>query len=328
LMIKMPLLRGPLVLDGSMATTLINAGCVYIEWKNLLKNYNIYFCLMNFQLEYVTEFECILFYSSFLKVGADIVQTNTYQACISRLQDVLGISIRESYEIVEYAASLARRSIEHFIEDSGRNINEYYVAGSVGPYAVSLCDGSEYSGRYIQDTAVSEIRKYYHDQFCAMTMARVDFLALETMPSLTEAKIALEVLSEYNHPPCWVSFSCKDEYRTNYGDLFSDVVYEISRCPGVTAVGINCTKPDFISGLLKQARNVLMPFVVYPNSGRWTRATGWVEPPYYSKPIGERVQEWIELGARIIGGCCGVSPLQLAEVSKSVKGPLVQNCPF
>ncbi|KRY19044.1 Homocysteine S-methyltransferase 1, partial [Trichinella patagoniensis] len=318
LMIKMPLLRGPLVLDGSMATTLINAGCDYIEddplWSSraLLKDPK----------------KVLQTHLDFLKVGADIVQTNTYQACISRLQDVLGISIRESYEIVEYAASLARRSVEHFIEDNGRNINEYYVAGSVGPYAVSLCDGSEYSGRYIQDTAVSEIRKYYHDQFCAMTMARVDFLALETMPSLTEAKIALEVLSEYNHPPCWVSFSCKDEYRTNYGDLFSDVVYEISRCPGVTAVGINCTKPDFISGLLKQARNVLMPFVVYPNSGRWTRATGWVEPPYYSKPIGERVQEWIELGARIIGGCCGVSPLQLAEVSKSVKGPLVQNCLF
>ncbi|KAL1233275.1 Homocysteine S-methyltransferase [Trichinella pseudospiralis] len=287
----MPLLRGPLVLDGSMATTLLNAGCDYIEddplWSSraLLKDPK----------------KVLQTHLDFLKVGADIVQTNTYQACISRLQDVL---------------------------DNGRNISEYYVAGSVGPYAVSLCDGSEYSGRYIQNTPVSEIRKYYHDQFCAMTMARVDFIALETMPSLTEAKIALEVLSEYNHPSCWVSFSCKDEYRTNYGDLFSDVVYEISKCPGVTAVGINCTKPDFISGLLKQARNVLMPFVVYPNSGRWTRATGWVEPPYYSKPIGERVQEWIELGARIIGGCCGVSPLQLAEVSKSVKGPLVQNCHF
>ncbi|KRZ12543.1 Homocysteine S-methyltransferase 1, partial [Trichinella pseudospiralis] len=323
LMTKMPLLRGPLVLDGSMATTLLNAGCDYIEddplWSSraLLKD-----------PKKVLQTHLDVFFLSFLKVGADIVQTNTYQACISRLQDVLGISIRESYEIVEYAASLARRSIEHFVEDNGRNISEYYVAGSVGPYAVSLCDGSEYSGRYIQNTPVSEIRKYYHDQFCAMTMARVDFIALETMPSLTEAKIALEIILIKQLLCCSFLIDFQDEYRTNYGDLFSDVVYEISKCPGVTAVGINCTKPDFISGLLKQARNVLMPFVVYPNSGRWTRATGWVEPPYYSKPIGERVQEWIELGARIIGGCCGVSPLQLAEVSKSVKGPLVHNCHF
>lgn len=94
--------------------------------------------------------------------------------------------------------------------------------------------------------------------------------------------------------PLWISFSCKvrtkncfakvlpydtffvkDERRTCYGDEFSDVVSKLCLNPKISALGINCTHPNYISALLKSAQFGLKPFVVYPNSGEdWTREKG------------------------------------------------------
>ena len=83
------------------------------------------------------------------------------------------------------------------------------------------------------------------------------------------------------------------------------------------AVGINCTAPELISGLLGSASSSI-PYVVYPNSGRkWDAvAKEWVG----TSEVGfadSLVKEWIDLGAEIIGGCCGIGPKEIASLRLS-----------
>ena len=81
------------------------------------------------------------------------------------------------------------------------------------------------------------------------------------------------------------------------------------------AVGINCTKPELIGDLLRSAKSN-KPYVVYPNSGRvWDAKnkvwTGGAAVGFSN----ELVNEWVEAGAEIIGGCCGIGAAEIAELS-------------
>jgi homocysteine S-methyltransferase len=78
----------------------------------------------------------------------------------------------------------------------------------------------------------------------------------------------------------------------------------------VGAVGVNCTAPEHVAGLLERMRAVTaLPLVAYPNSGRtWDAAERrWSEPAAPELPQAE-VRAWIDAGARLVGGCCGLGP--------------------
>jgi len=83
------------------------------------------------------------------------------------------------------------------------------------------------------------------------------------------------------------------------------------------AVGINCTAPELIAPLLRSAHSSL-PFIVYPNAGRtWdAKSKEWTGSP--KRGFGtDMIAEWIDLGAQIIGGCCGISPKDIEKMELS-----------
>jgi homocysteine S-methyltransferase len=81
-------------------------------------------------------------------------------------------------------------------------------------------------------------------------------------------------------------------------------------------VGINCTAPKFISGLLTAAPGVT---VVYPNSGEAWDARRQVWTGRRSDRIEELAPEWRRLGARIIGGCCRTTPATITAIRARVQ---------
>jgi homocysteine S-methyltransferase len=131
------------------------------------------------------------------------------------------------------------------------------------------------------------------------------------MPDTFEVEILLELLEDCPIP-YWVSYTCKEGNQTNAGQSFNEAV---TLAQSAKAVGVNCTKPQLISELLQSAKSNI-PYVVYPNSGRvWDAKnkiwTGSATAGFSNK----LVQEWIEAGAQIIGGCCGIGPDQINELS-------------
>lgn len=81
--------------------------------------------------------------------------------------------------------------------------------GSVGPYGASLCDGSEYHGNYIDTLPIKELYDWHKPRIQALIEAGVDVVLFETIPSVGEANILLDILTEFPDQNACLSFSCK-----------------------------------------------------------------------------------------------------------------------
>jgi homocysteine S-methyltransferase len=237
----------------------------------------------------------------FINAGAQIIITSSYQLSYSGC-GVRGWSEDETDQALITSTQLAKKAIT----ESSKDVK---VAASVGPYGASLADGSEYKGNYGVSKAV--IKDFHARRLEILISTSPDYLALETMPDTFEVEVLLELLSDCPIP-FWVSYSCKAGNKTNAGQDFQSAV---DLAQNAMAVGINCTKPELITDLLRSAKSN-KPYVVYPNSGRvwdpenkvWTgsAAVGFSN---------ELIKQWAEAGAEIIGGCCGIGAVEIATLS-------------
>jgi homocysteine S-methyltransferase len=241
----------------------------------------------------------------FVDAGAQVLITSSYQISYAGCE-ALGWSKEDVDKALADSTELAR-------------FPGVKVAASVGPYGAYLADGSEYRGNY--GLSKSELKDFHRDRLSALIATKPDLLAVETIPELTEAAAVIELINEIDSEiPFWISFSCKSESELSSGENFADAISLVNSSPSAAAVGINCTKPAYIAALLACAPSKL-PFVVYPNSGREWDADKkvWLGPIHSSFEVTD-IQAWKSLGAVLIGGCCGVSPSDIAQLRTLVSG--------
>ncbi len=228
----------------------------------------------------------------FVEAGADVVITSSYQASVAGFERA-GLGRTAAIAALASTTDLARRSGASF------------VAASVGPYGACLADGSEYSGRYAATWA--EVRAFHRERLEVLVSTGADVIAIETIPTVAEAEIVLEELARLGAPPAWLTFTCRDQHTTCGGQPIEDAVATAQAASNLVAIGLNCTDPRHVSSLLASARErTELPFVVYPNHGRtWDgEAKCWLGDG--DDHLASRAEEWVFLGARLIGGCCGV----------------------
>jgi homocysteine S-methyltransferase len=239
-------------------------------------------------------------HAAFVKAGADIIITSTYQVsfpgCIAK-----GWTHQEVVDALKNSIQLAR------------DAHSPKVAASIGPYGAYLADGSEYRGNY--DATEEEIREFHKERLEILIACKPDFLAIETIPEIREARVLLQLLKDLDNTiPVWIAFSCKDDLRLSSGESFRDAA-RISKELGANYVGINCTSPEVVMGLLESAEGY-GPFVVYPNAGRtWNEKLKRLEGATV-KLSDQHIQQWSQCGATIIGGCCGIGPKEIAQVAR------------
>ena len=239
-------------------------------------------------------------HAAFVKAGAEIIITSTYQVsfpgCIAK-----GWTHQEVVDALKNSVQLAREA------------GSPKVAASIGPYGAYLADGSEYRGNY--EATEEEIRDFHKERLEILIACKPDYLAIETIPEIREARVLLQLLKDLNNTiPVWIAFSCKDETHLCSGETFRDAA-RVSKELGADYIGINCTSPDVVTGLLESAKEY-GPFVVYPNAGRtWNEKLKRLEGATV-KLSDQHIQQWAECGATIIGGCCGIGPKEIAQVSK------------
>lgn len=248
----------------------------------------------------------------FLRAGADVISTNTYQASVGGFVKHLGVSPEEGLSIIGRAVELAKRARNTYLEEcrkSGKSVRTPLVAGSVGPYGAHLHDGSEYDGNYADKTSVDTMREWHTPRIKMLINSGVDLLAIETIPCQKEAEVLVELLKEYPSIKAWLSFSCADERSLAHGE---DYQMAAKKCwdlnpEQLVAVGVNCCSPKFVDKLFKdinEGRNMSIPLITYPNSGeKYNPETGWVDK---EKCVGldTFVHRWLDEGVRFVGGCC------------------------
>ncbi|KAK6130228.1 hypothetical protein DH2020_036038 [Rehmannia glutinosa] len=200
-----------------------------------------------------------------------------------------------------------------------------FVAASVGSYGAYLADGSEYSGIYGDNVGLETLKDFHRRRIQVLADSGADLIAFETIPNKLEAKAYAELLEEEGvNVPAWFSFSSKDGINVVSGDSIEDCALIADSCEQVIGVGINCTPPRYIHGLIQSIRTVTTkPILIYPNSGEtydanrkeWVPSTGVADVDFVSY-----VGKWREAGASLIGGCCRTTPNTIRAISKTLSG--------
>lgn len=268
----------------------------------------------------------------FLRAGADIILTNTYQATIDGFVKYLGISKEESLQIIGNAVDYAKDAVNVYnkeIEDDTNIIvtnRKLLIAGSCGPYGACLHDGSEYTGSYCPNVSREFLIDWHRPRIRTLVEKGVDLLAIETIPCVREAEALIDLLKEFPDTRAWLSFSCRDDGKSIAdGSNFQEIAVRCYKnaLPGqILAIGINCIAPQYVTTLLKGINrdnsNDLIPLVVYPNSGeKYVVSEGWKKEREVSS-LHEFIDEWLDLGVCYIGGCCRTYAVDIKKIRSKV----------
>jgi homocysteine S-methyltransferase len=247
-------------------------------------------------------------HAAYFEAGADVAITASYHGSFEGFE-AAGIDRAEGGRLLRLSVELALRA-------RARKGGHGLVAGSVGPYAVVFADGTEYTGDY-RGTPDDVIAESQRSRMAELVAADADLLAVETIPNGREASIFAELLEEVPGVEAFVSFCCRDGESLSDGTSIEDAIRSAGRTGRVAAFGVNCTPPHYVESLLKAARRATdLPLLVYPNWGRvWDGDTYTWSGDGVDRFPPELVESWRRLGARAIGGCCGIGPVAIAELA-------------
>jgi homocysteine S-methyltransferase len=245
---------------------------------------------------------------SFVDAGADMITTATYQLSLPGLAG-RGFAEDEARSVVADAARHLRRAVPSTVS----------VVGSLGPYGAHLSDGSEYRGDYRLDRQTAD--RHFRPLMEALT-PEVDILAFETIPKADEVRYILELLDRAPNafPPAWLSLSLRDPETLADGTDLRELAPVLQQSPGLLALGVNCCPPQWVApALALLASEGEKTLVAYPNLGDHGPSAylDGRDPARSSFDVGE-ITRWRELGAGIIGGCCGAGPSEIADLAQLV----------
>ena len=282
--------NAPVIIDGGLATELEAHGH---DLKNILWSASL--------IESKPD-AIVAAHRAYLDAGAEVIISASYQTNNPSLTSA-------SIEL----ACLARDQFMASHPDAPRPL----VAASIGPYGAAQGDGSEYSGDYGVDAKT--IREFHVPRLGAIERSDADCFACETIPSRQEAEVLVDLFADVDLDG-WVSFSCQDRENICDGSPIKDAVALFNNVEAVVAVGINCTRPQFVTDLIGEVV-VAAPsksVVVYPNSGEdfdvvektWSgtvSVTDWHDA----------AKRWSAAGATIIGGCCRTGPEHIHSLTQA-----------
>ncbi len=290
--------KRPLLLDGGLATQLEAQGC------------DIGNELWSASMLQTNPEAIVAAHHAYLAAGAECLATASYQASREGFAKQ-GISHGEADALMLLSVALAKRARKE--AGSGAAI-----AASLGPYGAMLHDGSEYSGDY--GVSSQELHDFHSTRLQLFDDAGVDVLALETIPSLQEAEVLAELLRSCK-TSSWIAFSCRDEKHISDGTSLAEVAKLFAGHPSVVAVGINCTPPQYAAALVRELRAAAADkfAIAYPNSGEIYNVgdnswLGTVTPGDCAAAAGE----WIEAGAKVVGGCCRMGPEHISAMASLI----------
>lgn len=263
----------------------------------------------------------------YFRAGADCGITCSYQATIPGLT-ANGYTQEEAEKLIARSVEIFIEARQQWWEEEGEKSGRVWplcLAG-IGPYGAYLADGSEYRGKYGVDDDVLD--RFHRRRMEILNEAGADILLIETQPSLHEALLAAGIAEELG-ADYWISFSCADEKHICEGDSIRKCVEIFSKDhPHLKMIGVNCTKPIYIAGLIKELRAGLqsteegkkIPIGVYPNSGEeYDPVTKTWHGTGDAKNFGEYALDYMRAGADAVGGCCTTVASHVEQVADARK---------
>lgn len=254
----------------------------------------------------------------YLRAGADCISTASYQASAIGYAE-LGRPREDASRAICRSVELAEEARTRYGRESDRAV---LVALSLGPYGAALHNGAEFHGRY--EIGFEELVAFHAERLAVAAETSANLVALETVPSLEEARAIMEALAEFPKLRAWVSFTCRDREHVAHGERLADcgALIESGAAGGagqIVAVGVNCTHPNFVAELVERAKSATgKPVIAYPNSGEtWDATTRRWSGESDPGKFGALAAEWFRAGAQAVGGCCRTGPEHIKMVRRA-----------
>jgi 5-methyltetrahydrofolate--homocysteine methyltransferase len=249
---------------------------------------------------------------SFLEVGVDVVETNTFGAFAVPLGEY-GLEAR-AYEIAAAGATLARETVDEYVKADGR---QRFVAGSIGP-------GTKFPT--LGQVSYRDLANAYQVEASALIDGGVDLLIIETQFDLLGAKAAIEgsrraIAQGGADLPIQVQVTIELTGRMLPGTEIGAALTSLEALhPDV--IGLNCaTGPaEMYEPLRYLTRHSSIAVSAIPNAGMPHVEDGQMvydlDPDSLATHLGSFVTE---MGVGVIGGCCGTAPEHLAAVVERIR---------
>lgn len=253
---------------------------------------------------------------AYIEAGAQVLATCSYQVSRMGYAEV-GKTAAQADAALLRSVAIARAVVHEFPQ------KKVLVAGSLGPYGAALHNGGEYTGDYA--CTYADLVRFHRQRIeifaAAQGEAAPDLLAFETFPSLEEVRAVGEALQPWPDLRCWFSFSCRDERHIGHGEPVAEAARLVAGFPQTVAIGVNCVPAHWLPSLIAELRRGSdQPILVYPNSGEgWDHEnrcwTGQTDPVAF----GRQAQEWFQLGAALVGGCCRIGPAHIRAAAETAQ---------
>jgi len=236
---------------------------------------------------------------SYLKAGAELIETNTFGANAAKLGEYgLAAQVRE---INARGAALAR-------EEAGQRA---LVGGAIGPLGIRI----EPYGRTSED----EARFLFRQQAEALLAGGVDFCVLETFSDLAEIRQALLAVREAGDLPVVAQMTIQENGATSFGSEPALLAARLADW-GAEVVGLNCSVgPAVILSAIEQMAAVTQTKLsAQPNAGLPRELHGrqmYMASPEY---LARFTQRLVRAGAKFVGGCCGTTPEHIRAMADAL----------
>eukprot|EP00049_Salpingoeca_infusionum_P004047 m.74293 g.74293 ORF g.74293 m.74293 type:complete len:328 (+) comp12392_c0_seq1:353-1336(+) len=270
-------------------------------------------------------------HEAFVRAGADMIQTVSYQATVPGFVEHGQVSSTEALNLVQKSVALAQEGIRRAgccsthafkcaqepatakqredAESTQVEARTIQVVGSIGCYGAFLANGAEYRGDYQLST--SEFRTFYVDKIRALASAGCDVLAFETIPCLEEALAIVDIMATLHMAiPYWISFQCSTSTQLANGH---DLRHAVAAVLNAT------TQAGHVKRLSSQLCTCTCQVAPCPTPTK-TSTTPSISSPS-STHVAPRAHAYLtscqlaaQEGATILGGCCRIFPDTLQDM--------------
>lgn len=308
-----------LIIDGAMGTMIQRynlqeedyRGERFKDWPSDIKGNNDLLCLT--QPDIIREI-----HGKYLEAGADIIETNTFNAQKVSLADYGMESL--AYEINVAAARLAKEACA--LVGSGE---QKFVAGAIGPMNKTLSLSPDVNNPGYRALTFDEAAEAYYEQVQGLVDGGVDLLLIETIFDTLNAKAAIYAIKKYFRDtgkaelPIMISGTITDASGRTLSGQTLEAFYTSVRHARPLSIGLNCALgAQEMRPHVEELSQIAECYTsAYPNAGLPNAMGEYDEHPADTAHF---IEEWAEAGfVNIVGGCCGTTPDHIRHIAEHVR---------
>lgn len=307
-----------LIIDGAMGTMIQRykleekdyRGERFKAWPSDLKGNNDLLCLT--QPHIIREI-----HGHYLEAGADIIETNTFNAQKVSLADYGMESL--AYELNVAAAKIAKEACS--LVGSGE---QKFVAGAIGPLNKTLSLSPDVNNPGYRALTFDEAVDAYYEQVQGLADGGADLFLIETIFDTLNAKAAIFAIKKWERATgqrkeIMISGTITDASGRTLSGQTLEAFYNSIRHARPLSIGLNCAlgAQEMRPHIEELSQLAECYTSAYPNAGLPNAMGEYDEAP---EDTGHFIEEWAKEGfVNIVGGCCGTTPDHIRHIAEHVK---------